>query len=135
MTWTDWFLTIGAGVLLRLVFAVIVLAALALPVIALVELVPPLGRAWRRLRGQGPPPTAPEGPGDDPALVPVGPPKGPRPAVSARSTKAEPYVLLWREKVPSSGSNAYANPPEDEPSGIAASWDAIIELIASGISS
>ena len=43
----------------------------------------------------------------------------PRPAVSARSANADPNVLLCRENVPSAESYVYANPPDDDPSGIA----------------
>jgi hypothetical protein len=56
----------------------------------------------------------------------------PRPPVNARSTNADPKLLLSREKVPSAGSNVYENPPEDDPSGIVASWAAMTELMASG---
>ncbi len=48
-----------------------------------------------------------------------------RPIVSARSAKDGPKLLVLRAYVPREESNVYVKPPEDEPNGKVASWDAI----------
>jgi hypothetical protein len=82
-----------------------------------------LRRFWRAVRtrlsfaGRGGEPPAPDWPDDDPALVPTGPPRGPRPAAAAAlGLPTEPDPAAYPTETDAVG-DALEDEDEDEDDG------------------